>query len=251
MIRRSIPAGSAVEVHLFPLRDINPTRVTPVVTLVLIAVNVGIFFLFQMRGSTEQQTELVYERAAIACEVTTGQPLGFDEIIGDVCLPGAQAPIFPDKNVFLALFTSMFLHGSVAHVMFNMWFLWIFGNNVEEAYGRIGYLILYLVGGLAATASYVIMNPEATVPLVGASGAIAVALGAYAVLFPGHRVLSFVGWLLIPVPAVIFLALWFVLQFAASQTGVAWEAHAGGFVFGAGVTLLLRSRLLARVGTGY
>jgi len=236
---------------MFPLRDINPTRITPVVTLALIAVNVGVFFLFQMRGSAEDQQALIYERAAIACEVTTGAPLGIEEIVDDTCLPGAQTPIFPNKNVFLALFTSMFLHGSVAHVLFNMWFLWIFGNNVEEAYGHVGYLLVYLIGGLAATAAYVVLNREATVPLVGASGAIAVALGAYAVLFPGHRVLSFVGWILIPVPAAIFLVIWFVLQFVASQTGVAWEAHAGGFVFGAGVSLMLRSRLLRKVSAGY
>jgi membrane associated rhomboid family serine protease len=93
----------------------------------------------------------------------------------------------------------------------------------------------------------VVLNPEATVPLVGASGAIAVALGAYAVLFPSHRVLSFVGWILIPVPAVLFLGIWFALQFLMSQPGVAWEAHAGGFVFGAGVSLLLRNKLLRRV----
>jgi len=236
---------------VFPLRDINPTRITPVVTLGLIAVNVAVFFLFQMRGTADEQQELVYERAAIACEVTTGAPLGVDEIVDDTCLPGAQAPIFPNKNVFLALFTSMFLHGSVAHVLFNMWFLWIFGNNVEEAYGHIGYLLVYLIGGLAATAAYIVLNQDATVPLVGASGAIAVALGAYAVLFPGHRVLSFVGWILLPVPAVIFLVIWFVLQFVAGQTGVAWEAHAGGFVFGAAVSLLMRSRLLRKVGAGY
>jgi membrane associated rhomboid family serine protease len=149
--------------------------------------------------------------------------------------------------VFLALFTSMFLHGGTAHLLFNMWFLWIFGNNVEETFGHVGYLLLYLIGGLAATAAYVILNPEATVPLVGASGAIAVAMGAYAVLFPGHRVLSLVGWLLLPVPAALFLAVWFVAQFGLGGSGVAWEAHAGGFAFGAAVSLLLRSRLLRRV----
>ncbi|HEY6628168.1 MAG TPA: rhomboid family intramembrane serine protease [Acidimicrobiia bacterium] len=232
---------------MLPIRDINPTRITPVVTLALIAINIAVFFLFQMRGTALEQQELVYERAAIACEVTTGAPLGIDEILDEVCLPGAQAPVFPNKNVFLALFTSMFLHGSVAHVLFNMWFLWIFGNNVEEAFGHVGYLFFYLIGGLAATAVYVALNPDSTVPLVGASGAIAVALGAYAVLFPGRRVLSLVGWFLIPVPAAVFLAIWFALQFVAGQTGVAWEAHAGGFVFGAGVTLLMRSRLLRRV----
>lgn len=236
---------------MFPLRDVNPTRITPVVTLALIAINIAVFFLVQSGGSVEDQEELIYERAAIACEVTTGAPLGVEEIVGDVCLPGAQSPIFPNKNVIFALFTSMFLHGSVAHVLFNMWFLWIFGNNVEEAYGHVGYLLLYLAGGLAATGAYIALNQDATVPLVGASGAIAVALGAYAVLFPSHRVLSFVGWFLVPVPAAIFLVIWFVLQFVAVQTGVAWEAHAGGFVFGALVSLLLRSRLLRKLGAGY
>ncbi len=234
---------------MFPLRDVNPTRITPVITLVLIGASILVFYLIQGRGDPDQQEAFVYERAAIACEVTTGAPLGIDEILADECLPGAQAPIFPEKNVFIALFTSMFLHGGTAHLLFNMWFLWIFGNNVEEAYGHVGYLLLYLIGGLAATGAYVVMNPDATVPLVGASGAIAVAMGAYAVLFPGHRVLSFVGWFLIPVPAVLFLAFWFIAQFGLGGTGVAWEAHAGGFVFGGLVSLLLRSRLLRRVGS--
>ncbi len=233
---------------MLPIRDLNPTRITPVITLVLIAANILVFYLVQGRGSPDDQEAFVYERAAIACEVTTGAPLGVDEILADLCLPGAQAPIFPNKNVFIALFTSMFLHGGTAHLLFNMWFLWIFGNNVEEAFGHLGYLLLYLIGGLAATAAYIVVNPDATVPLVGASGAIAVAMGSYAVLFPGHRVLSFVGWFLIPVPAVVFLIFWFVAQFAVSGGGVAWEAHVGGFVFGAAVSLLLRSRLLRRVG---
>jgi membrane associated rhomboid family serine protease len=128
-----------------------------------------------------------------------------------------------------------------------MWFLWIFGNNVEEAYGHVGYLLVYLVGGLAATGVYIVMNPDATIPLVGASGAIAVAMGAYTVLFPGHRILSLVGWFLVPIPAALFLIFWFVAQFGLGGTGTAWEAHAGGFAFGALVSLLLRSRLMRRV----
>jgi membrane associated rhomboid family serine protease len=220
-----------------------------VVTLLLIAANLVVFFLIQGRGTPDEQQALVYERAAISCEVTTGFPLGAEEIISDVCLAGAQEPVFPDKNVFLALVTSMFLHGGIGHVLFNMWFLWIFGNNVEEAYGHVGYLLLYLVGGLAATAAFILTNPDATVPLVGASGAIAVAMGAYIVLFPGHRILSLVGWLLLPIPAALFLIFWFVAQFGLGGTGTAWEAHAGGFVFGAGVSLLLRSWLMRRVST--
>jgi membrane associated rhomboid family serine protease len=235
---------------LFPLRDVNPTRITPLVTLALIGANLLVYFLIQGRGTVEEQQALVYERAAIACEVTTGFPLGIDEIVGDTCLAGAQDPAFPDKNVFLALVTSMFLHGSVGHVLFNMWFLWIFGNNVEEAYGHVGYLLLYLIGGLAATGAYVALNPDATVPLVGASGAVAVAMGAYVVLFPGHRVLSLVGWFLLPVPAAVFLIIWFVAQFGLGGTNTAWEAHAGGFVFGAGISLFLRSALMRRIPVG-
>jgi membrane associated rhomboid family serine protease len=235
---------------LFPLRDVNPTRITPLVTLALIGANLLVYFLIQGRGTVEEQQALVYERAAISCEVTTGFPLGIDEIVGDTCLAGAQDPVFPDKNVFLALVTSMFLHGSVGHVLFNMWFLWIFGNNVEEAYGHVGYLLLYVIGGLAATGAYVALNPEATVPLVGASGAVAVAMGAYVVLFPGHRVLSLVGWFLLPVPAAVFLIIWFVAQFGLGGTSTAWEAHAGGFVFGAGISLFLRSALMRRIPVG-
>jgi membrane associated rhomboid family serine protease len=232
---------------VLPLRDLNPTRITPVITLLLIAANFVVFFLIQGSGTQEEQEAFVYERAAIACEVMTGAPLGVGEIRDDVCLAGAQSPIFPDKNVFLALLTSMFLHGSVAHLLFNMWALWIFGNNVEEAFGHIGYLLFYLLGGLVATGVYVLLNQDATVPLVGASGAIAVAMGSYAVLFPGHRVLSLLGWFLVPIPAALFLVIWFVAQFGLGGSGVAWEAHAGGFLFGALISLFLRSNLLRRV----
>ncbi len=231
---------------MLPIRDLNPTRITPIVTLLVIVANLVVFFLIQGRGSPDDQEAFVYRRAAIACEVTTGYPLGIDEIIEERCLPGAQDPVFPDKNVFVALFTSMFLHGGLGHLLFNMWALWIFGNNVEEAYGHLGYLMLYLIGGLLATGAYVLMNPEATVPLVGASGAIAVTMGTYAVLFPGHRVLSLVGWLLIPLPAALFLVIWLVAQFGLGGTDVAWEAHAGGFLVGAAISLFMRSRLLRR-----
>jgi membrane associated rhomboid family serine protease len=229
---------------VFPIRDVNPTRITPWVTLLLIVGNVAIFFLVQATDSPEEQAEFLYRRAAIACEVTTGSPLSRSEIIGQQCDTGPAEPVFPDKSPFVAVFTSMFLHGSIAHVLFNMWFLWIFGNNVEEAFGRRGYLLLYLLGGVAATATFVVLNPRSTIPLVGASGAIAAALGAYGVLFPGHRILSLVGWFVIPVPAFLFLLVWFAAQFGLGGTGVAWEAHVGGFAFGVVTSLLFRARLM-------
>ena len=233
---------------MFPIRDVNPTRITPYITVGLIAVNVLVFFLWQPQADdTVASTEFLYEHAAVACELTTGEPISAQEVRTDVCVEGGR-PIFPDKNVWIAAVVSMFLHGGLFHLLGNMWFLWIFGNNVEEAYGSFGYLALYAVAGLAATFAFVFVNPNATVPLVGASGAIAGVLGAYAVLFPLHRVLSLVFVFFVPVPALFFLGVWFILQFGISDVTTAWEAHVAGFVVGVLVTLPLRNRLLGRVG---
>jgi membrane associated rhomboid family serine protease len=231
---------------VFPIRDLNPTRITPVMTILLIAANLFVFFGIQGRTSGNEE-QFLYRRAAIACEVTTGDPLSPAEVQGGVCSSVAEDPMFPEKSPWFAIVISMFLHGSVAHVLFNMWFLWIFGNNVEEAFGVIAYLAMYLLGGVAATLVFVFANPTSTVPLVGASGAIAAVLGVYAVLFPGHRIISLVGWWLVPLPAALFLGIWFVAQFGLGGTMVAWEAHAGGFVFGVVAALFLRRRLLTRV----
>jgi len=142
----------------------------------------------------------------------------------------------------------MFLHGSIAHVLGNMWFLWVFGNNVEEAFGRLGYLLLYFGAGLAATLAFVLNNPDSTVPLVGASGAIAGVMGAYLVLFPVHRVMTIVFLVITAIPAMVFLGLWFLSQFAlvGAESGIAWEAHVFGFLVGVLVTLPLRPLLLRR-----
>lgn len=231
---------------MFPIRDLNPTRTVAVITLLLIAANLYVFFGIQARTVGEEE-EFLYRRAAVACEITTGEPLSLDEVRGGVCSSVAEEPVFPEKSPWWAILVSMFLHGSVGHVVFNMWFLWIFGNNVEDAFGRIAYVILYLLGGVAATLTFVFANPTSTDPLVGASGAIAAILGAYAVLFPGHRIISLVGFWLVPLPAALFLGIWFIAQFGLGGTNVAWEAHAGGFVFGVVATLFVRRRLLTRV----
>lgn len=235
---------------MFPLRDVNPTRITPFVTVGFIVINLLVFFAIQGQQTQAEQEEFLYRRAAIGCEITTLQPLSAEEIITGTCLSGSEVPVFPEKIPFLSMLTSMFLHGGVGHVLFNMWFLWIFGNNVEEAFGRLRYILMYIVGGVAATMAFVAVNPDSTIPLVGASGAIAAVLGSYAVLFPGHRVLSLLGWFVVPVPAALFLGLWFVAQFGLGGTNVAWEAHAGGFAFGFALTLLFRRRLLRRVSLG-
>ena len=205
------------------------------------------FFVIQSQQTVAEREEFLYRRAAIGCEITTLQPLSAEEILTGRCLSGSEEPVFPEKIPLFSVLTSMFLHGGIAHVVFNMWFLWIFGNNVEEAFGRLRYILMYIAGGVGATLTFVAVNPDSTIPLVGASGAIAAVLGSYAVLFPGHRVLSLLGWFIVLVPAAVFLGVWFVLQFGLGGTNVAWEAHAGGFAFGFALTLLFRRQLLRRV----
>jgi membrane associated rhomboid family serine protease len=231
---------------VIPLRDVNPTRTTPYVTLAVIAVCVLVFFFVQNQPTEADVEAFLYRRAAISCELTTANPLTPDEIIEQTCSSQPGAPLFPEKSPWISVLTSLFLHGGLAHLGFNMWFLWIFGNNVEEAYGHLRYLLLYVIGGIAATMAFVFSNPDSTVPLIGASGAIAAVLGSYAVIYPGHRVLSLVGWIVLPLPAALFLGIWFVLQFGLGGTNVAWQAHAGGFLFGAAITLFLRRRLLGQ-----
>lgn len=231
---------------MLPIRDVNPTRITPWITLGIIAACVVVFFTFQNQDTQARQVEFLYRRAAVACEIRSGQPLSAFEIENQECAPDRRAAVFPDKDPWSAVLTSMFLHGGLGHLLFNMWSLWIFGNNVEEAFGRFRYMLLYVVGGVVATLGFVFANPDSTVPLVGASGAIAAALGAYLVLFPGHQVLTLLGWFLIPLPAAVFLTIWFFAQFGFEDSSVAWEAHVAGFLFGLVVALLFRRSLLRR-----
>ncbi len=232
---------------MFPIRDLNPTRIRPIVTVLIIAANIAVFFLWQPQGSGDQAEDFAYEHAAIACEITTGEPLTTEERNTESCRDTGERGAFPGKNVWLAAVVSMFLHGGLIHIGGNMWFLWIFGNNVEEAFGGGSYLVFYLATGLIATGTFVAANPESTIPLVGASGAIAGVLGAYLVLFPTHRVLTWFLFLFVPVPALIFLGIWFLGQFGIQGEGIAWEAHAGGFIAGVLITLPIRARLLRRI----
>jgi membrane associated rhomboid family serine protease len=241
---------------VIPLKDYNPTRRFPVVTVVLIAINVYVYFLVQ-RPYDDRQNELRfnYSYAAIPCEVVDHQPLSEDEIsrtleAGDTesCVHDDSSPaVFPDKNVYLALLYSMFLHGSLLHIAGNMLFLWIFGNNIEDRMGAPGYIAFYLLSGLVASAAHIVVQPDSTIPVVGASGAIAGVMGAYLVLFPNVRIRTLFLFLLIlirDVRAKWLLGFWFVFQFFTNPSaGVAWVAHVGGFAFGALVALLLGSRL--------
>lgn len=235
---------------MFPIRDVNPTAIRPILMWLIIGVNAVVFFGFQPQEEPAA-SEFAYRHAAIACEITTGEALDLVEIERGVCRDDvASAPYFDGKSVAASVVASMFLHAGIAHILFNMWSLWIFGNNVEEAFGPVGFLLLYLASGIAATFGFVLANPDLTVPLVGASGAIAGVMGAYLVLFPRHHVMTLIIFRIVAIPAVVFLGLWFVSQFVFESEGVAWEAHVAGFVFGAIVTLPFRGRLLGNTLAG-
>jgi membrane associated rhomboid family serine protease len=142
----------------------------------------------------------------------------------------------------------MFLHGGLDHIFGNMWYLWIFGDNVEDRLGKIKFLLLYFLSGLAAAFAHYIVNPTSKIPTIGASGAISGILGAYILLFPKERVLSRVGYTFVRIPAFIVIGFWFVLQFifatisffGFSGSGIAFWAHVGGFIFGFIFTFLLK-----------
>jgi membrane associated rhomboid family serine protease len=225
---------------VIPLRDRNPTRRTPIVTVGLIAACFAVFAieLSVTASGGDAALEAFFERwGAVPADISAALASG------DIA-----------SQAIVGMFGSMFLHGGWLHLLGNMLFLWIFGNNVEDRLGPVLFLLFYLVGGIAAALTQVLIDPSSQIPLVGASGAIAAALGVYFVLFPGARILSlvFLGFFyqLLEVPAIIVLGYWFVLQLASgfaafgaetAQGGVAFFAHIGGFVAGLLVGLLLRA----------
>ncbi|MGE5371498.1 MAG: rhomboid family intramembrane serine protease [Solirubrobacterales bacterium] len=152
-------------------------------------------------------------------------------------------PVQTDPSVLLTLFTSMFLHGGWLHLIFNMWALWLFGDNVEDRMGPLGFLAFYLLAGVFAAVTHIYVNAGSTIPTVGASGAIAAVMGAYVVMFPQARILTlvplFVIFWMMEIPAYVYLGLWFILQFlqgagslGGDQAQIAFWAHIGGFLFG-------------------
>ena len=207
---------------VIPLRDDNPTVRFPVVTVLLIAVNCFVYFLLQPHGGVEE-TKFTYEHAAIPCELRQAAPLTVGELVTGKCESfggGVEdREAVPDKNVWFAVVASMFLHASLWHLAGNLLFLWIFGNNVEEHLGHVGYALFYLVAGVVATGAYALSDLGSTQPIIGASGAIAGVMGAYLVFWPRARVLTWLPFLLVVVvflPAWLVLAVWFGLQFFTS-----------------------------------
>jgi rhomboid family protein len=213
---------------MIPLKDMTPRRSFPFVTVLLIVVNFIVFihqiFLPPAAGDAFIRTYgLVPARIQLA-------------------LAGSHVTL---KQALVPVFTCMFLHGGWLHILGNMWFLWIFGGNVEDRMGSSSYLIFYLICGLGSGVSQVAFSWGSTIPSIGASGAISGVLGAYIVFFPRSRILSLIPlliiWFTARIPAWIFIGLWFVIEFlsglgllaSANSGGIAWWAHVGGFLLGA------------------
>jgi membrane associated rhomboid family serine protease len=213
---------------MFPLKDTIPSKTFPVVNYFLIAVNV-LIWLFEASLPTEQLQEFIHIFGAI--------PARFHWIV-PVNLTTWLAKYYP-------IFTSMFLHGSWFHIIGNMWFLWIFGDNVEDSMGHGRYFIFYILSGIIASLTHLYLNPESTIPTVGASGAIAGVMGAYFLLYPGARIITLIVIFffvdIVEIPAFFYLGFWIFMQFIegtfsfllpSNVGGVAWWAHIGGFIAG-------------------
>ncbi|MEK6300175.1 MAG: rhomboid family intramembrane serine protease [Acidobacteriota bacterium] len=241
---------------MFPIGDDNQGRsTTPVVVYAIIAINFAVFLFLQQAGMTPQGEKFTYGYAVIPYEITTGKDLnepmlvpGLPPVI-DPRTGRREQPIIPEapgpNPIYLTLLTSMFMHGGWLHILGNMLYLWIFGDNIEDNFGHVKFLVFYLICGLVAAFAQIAADPNSIIPSLGASGAIAGVLGAYLVMFPRNRVRNvvFLGFFIttVELPAIIVLGFWIVLQFVNQYTssfehaqggGVAYMAHIGGFISG-------------------
>ena len=233
----TLRAGLEGDISLLPFTDTAPRAARPAAVLGLIAVN-ALVFLWTLGLSPAELSAVLADYALIPVRYTD---------------PEAARSVGLDPNDLWPLITDAFLHGGWMHIIFNMWFLWIFGPAMEARFGRLGFLLLYLGGALTASVLHVATHPDSIAPVLGASGAIAAVIAAYAVIYPTERVITIVPIffipLFIPVPAIFFAAFWFMLQIVQGSTeiarpgmaeGVAWWAHIGGFAFGALFALIAR-----------
>jgi membrane associated rhomboid family serine protease len=266
---------------LIPLKDNLPTARFPIVTVVLIALNVAVF-VWQLSASGEPGTASA--PALMGAGASEREQLNFEygavphEVLhpGEYCAPthtdrtgavrgdcGPRADIEQESGLeqaswWLTLLTSMFMHGGILHIAFNMLFLWVFGNNIEDAMGRLRFILFYVLAGVVAIYAQSLVDPDSVIPQIGASGAVAGVLGGYALLHPRARVLTLVILVffvtVIEIPAMLMLGIWFALQFVpavadVAQTdvageggGVAYLAHVGGFIFGLALIKLFAHR---------
>ena len=262
---------------MIPIKDENPTLKTAYVTIGLIAINIIVFFTEPVLASgriheelnvipaCSQEAKACNQLRYFACNGAIPYELTHGERAGDVIARGAQFTTgqenisavmerisCPRKNIWLSILKSMFLHGSILHIVFNMLFLWVFGNNVEDRLGKVKFVAFYLLAGTAAAYAQSYVFPDSAVPLIGASGAVAGILGAYILMFPRARIRTLLILIIfitmIEVPAYLMIGYWFLTNLLSSvgsvsgDTGVAYMAHVGGFLAGMLLLLVFRPR---------
>ena len=222
---------------MFPLRDENPTTLSPLSTFGVIAACSAVWVFLQGAGMSEETYySSICNLGVIPAELT-----------GSFNMNTQEGPCPTGGIGWPALFTSMFSHGSWMHLIGNMWFLWIFGNNIEDAMGHMRFMAFFILTGLIADGAHIFLSPDSSIPTVGASGAISGIMGAYFILYPKARIETFVFYHVVPIPAWAFLGIWMGMQFlglGAPETGdgggIAYAAHLGGLFAGLGLVFLFR-----------
>jgi len=234
-----------------PIKDYNPTRKPAVITIIIILLNVGIF-LYQ--GIMTDLKVHVAQHALIPWEVSHFRsiegPLGY--AVQEYRGYQTPVPIKRESSPIVSLFFSIFMHGSIMHLLGNMLFLWIFGNNIEDTLGALRFIFFYLFCGVSASLVHVFFNMDSLIPVIGASGAVSGVMGAYLILYPHARVRTLVFFFIITfidVPAFVFLIIWFIMQilFASSSSGIAWLAHVGGFLVGIMLIKIMKKKPIIEV----
>ena len=232
---------------VFPIADDNSDRTSfPVVTIVLIVINALVFLVLQGMGNN---LDFTYAFSTVPAEIMTGKDLVTENMVTADVVGGGQQQVDvglrpTPVSVYITLLTSMFMHGGWAHILGNMWFLWIFGDNIENDMGKPRYIAFYLLCGLIASMTHVLLNTQSQIPSLGASGAISGVMGAYLVLHTHRRVTVLMFRFITQVPGFVAVGLWFLFQIISSlgvlggaETGVAYGAHIGGFVAGAALAI--------------
>jgi len=230
----------------FPIKDYNPTRRIAYITILLIAANIALFLYQAVFSHLDFH---IARNAMIPWEVThletIDKPIGYTVENDEYGIPSRKV-VYRELPPYLSLLMSLFMHGSLWHLLGNMLFLWVFGNNIEDHLGAFRYIVFYLLCGVGASLVHILFNLNSLVPVIGASGAVSGVMGAYLVLYPRARIRTlvfiFIFITFVDIPASFFLILWLIFQFfyAGGTSGIAWLAHVGGFFIGLSLIKVLR-----------
>tara|TARA_X000000368_G_C23040662_1_gene716717 strand:- start:1015 stop:1722 length:708 start_codon:yes stop_codon:yes gene_type:complete len=229
---------------VIPISDINPAKNIPVISRLFIIFSSLIFIFFQPKNNGAL-FNFFYKYAAIPCELANNLPLAANQFYNNNCNLNPDLLIFPDKNILLSIFISLFLHANFLHILGNLWSFWIFGNNVEDKLGKTRFIIFLILSGFISVIGHSFLNSFSINPIVGSSGIVSALMGAYLYLFPNARLLVLVPFgVFFPttIKAKFFMIFWLISQFiiAIQSNNISWEAHISGFIFGYFILMILR-----------